>query len=102
MKRRPSVLRKSGFGITQKHVDSLGFSPPSLGQCCPQHCPPPERMGTPLTLQEVARLIGVSTWTVRNTLIPQGLPYFQCGGGKLLFYTNQITRWIENQQKGGM
>jgi hypothetical protein len=94
--------RKSGFGPGPKCTDSLAFAPMSLGQRCPQHCPPPEPMGTPLTTSQAARVIGCSTWTVRNTLIPRGLPYFRCGGGRLIFYINQITRWIENQQEGAL
>lgn len=102
MDRRPRVLRKSGFGSDPKRADSLAFRPSGLGQFCPQHCPPPEPIGMPLSTREAARVIGCSTWTVRNTLVPRGLPYFRCGGGKLIFYTNQITRWIENQQKGNL
>jgi len=31
-----------------------------------------------------------------------GLPHFRFGAsGKLIFYTSQIVRWIENQQQGG-
>ena len=102
MDRRPRVLRKSGFGSDPKRSDSLGFVPPGLGQRCPQHCPPPEPLGMPLSTREAARVIGCSTWTVRQTLMPLGLPHFRCGGGKLIFYKNQIIRWIENQQKGAM
>jgi hypothetical protein len=34
--------------------------------------------------------------------MPRGLPHFRCGGGRLIFYKNQIIRWIEAQQKGAM
>jgi len=100
MERRPRVLRKSGFGSGAKRPDLLGFVPPCLGQFCPQHCPPPEAIGTPLSIHGAARLIGCSPWTIRQTLMPRGLPYFRSGGGKLIFYANQIVRWIEDQQKG--
>src|SRR5262249_15215225 len=33
-------------------------------------------LGIPLNITEVARLIGCSPWSVRQTLIPQGLPHF--------------------------
>ena len=96
------MLRKSAFGSGPKRADSLGFVPLGLGQPYPQHCPPPEPMGTPLSIGEAARLIGCSPWTIRQTLMPRGLPHFRFGGGKLIFYTNQIIRWIENQQKGAL
>lgn len=98
--------RKSAFGLEQKRKQTLGFMPPALGQSypgsCPQDCPPPEPMGLPLSIGEAARLIGCSPWTIRQTLMPRGLPHFRFGGGKLIFYKNQIIRWIERQQKGVM
>ena len=59
-------------------------------------------LGTPLDIRGVAGLIGCSPWTVRQRLIPSGLPFFRFGAsGKLIFYTNQVVRWIEARQKGG-
>jgi hypothetical protein len=59
-------------------------------------------LGIPLNIAEAARLIGCSPWTVRQTLIPQGLPHFRfTANGRLVFYQHQIVRWIENQQQGG-
>jgi len=61
------------------------------------------RLGAPLGIAETARLIGCSPWTVRQTLIPQGLPIFRsAASGKLIFYTNQVVRWIERKQQGGL
>ena len=61
------------------------------------------RLGQPIGIAAVANLIGCSPWTVRQTLIPQGLPVFRsAASGKLIFYTNQVVRWIERQQKGGL
>jgi hypothetical protein len=57
-------------------------------------------MGAPISIGEVARLIGYSEWSVRQTLMPRGLPYFRSGRGKLIFFTNQIVGWIKDQQKG--
>jgi hypothetical protein len=60
------------------------------------------KLGIPLNICEVARLIGCSPWTVRQTLIPQGLPHFRFkANGRLVFYRDQIVRWIEKQQQGG-
>jgi excisionase family DNA binding protein len=62
----------------------------------------PAELGSPLSIREVARLIGCSPWTVRQTLIPRGLPFFRSGAsGKLIFYRDQVVRWIE-QIQGGM
>jgi hypothetical protein len=60
------------------------------------------RLGRPLNINEVAAMIGCSPWTVRQKLLPKGLPYFRsAASGKLIFYHDQIIRWIERQQKGG-
>lgn len=62
-----------------------------------------DELGEPLGIREVARLIGCSAWSVRKRHIPRGLPYFRSGpGGRLIFYRNQVVRWIvDNQTKGG-
>jgi hypothetical protein len=60
------------------------------------------RLGPPLNMNEVAALIGCSPWTVRQKLLSKGLPYFRsAASGKLIFYRDQVIRWIERQQKGG-
>jgi hypothetical protein len=103
---------KSGFGPAGKSLDLLKLGPGYLGQPCPQECPhpddpniegSPESLGAPLSINEVARLIGCSPWTVRHRYLPVGLPYVRIGpAGKLIFYTNQIVRWLlRQQQKGG-
>ena len=60
-------------------------------------------LGTPLSLREVAELIGCSAWTVRQTHVPNGLPCFRSGpNGKLIFYRDQVIAWILfEQRKGG-
>jgi hypothetical protein len=56
-------------------------------------------LGTPLNIRQVASLIGCSVWTVRQTLIPKGLPHFRLTAlGRLIFYEDQIIRWIERKQ----
>jgi hypothetical protein len=61
-------------------------------------------LGEPLSIAEVAALIGCSSWTVRQKYVPAGLPHFRSGpNGKLIFYKNQIIDWLlERQRKGGM
>jgi hypothetical protein len=97
-----------------KAAESLGFQAISLGQRNPQHCPhsegAPENgsadpLGEPLTIREVARMFGCSEWTVRQQYLRKGLPHFRLSpAGKLLFFHNQIVRWVleKQRQKGGM
>ncbi len=107
---------ESGIDWLGKLAKLKANRPPELGQHCPKHCPTqPEsnsgdprpsgaaaRLGAPLNIRQVAELIGCSPWSVRNTWIPRGLPFFRSGASsRLLFYTEQIVRWIENQQRGG-
>lgn len=59
-----------------------------------------EPLGRPLDIRQVASLIGCSPWTVRHALIPQGLPHFRSGAnGKLIFYEQQVVRWLLRQQQ---
>jgi hypothetical protein len=58
-------------------------------------------LGQPLDIAGVAKLIGCSPWTVRQKLLPS-LPHLRFGAsGKLIFYRDQVIRWIENKQQGG-
>jgi hypothetical protein len=63
-------------------------------------------LGEPVTIRQVAALIGCSVWSVRQRLIPQGLPHFRSGpGSKMVFYRNQVVAWVlarQNQRKGGI
>jgi hypothetical protein len=101
------VPRKSRYGGMRNAAQTLRLALPTLGHSSPQHCPTPcphtERpnpLGEPLKINEVARLIGCSPWSVRQTLIPSGLPVFRStAGGRLIFYRNQVVRWIEDQQR---
>ena len=104
---------RSDFARPAKTSNSLNFSPVSLGQSEPQHCPHPDDehagrsrdpLGEPLTIREVARVLGCSEWTVRQRYLPLGLPHFRLSRtGKLLFFHNQIVRWVleKQRQKGG-
>jgi hypothetical protein len=57
-------------------------------------------LGPPMDIGAVAWLIGCSPWTVRQTLIPRGLPHFRSGAsGRLIFYRDQVVRWILTKQK---
>jgi hypothetical protein len=100
--RKPKVLLPFG-------AHDLAQACPSS---CPRHCPhaddsetdgASDSLGPPLSINEVANLIGVSAWTVRHRYLAAGLPHLRVGySGKLIFYTNQIVRWLLwQQQKGG-
>lgn len=107
--------RKSGLAMDSNSLQISEFRAYDLGQSYPKHYPqsadgnatPFDRpevspLGVPLTIREVARLIGCSAWTVRQRHLPQGLPCFRSGpAGKLIFYRNQVVAWILRQQKGG-
>jgi hypothetical protein len=80
------ILRESGASVLPSGAD--------IG-------PPDAALGMPLSIREIAYLIGCSPWTVRQTLIPQGLPHFRStANGRLIFYRDQVIRWVENQQGG--
>jgi hypothetical protein len=97
------------FILRALSVKSPANSPTSLApslasQLADELAAPPleSRLGPPLKIVEVAALIGCSPWTVRQKLLPKGLPYFRsAASGKLIFYRDQVVRWIEQKQKGG-
>jgi hypothetical protein len=107
------VTRKSGFDLSAETKNSLALVSKDLGQCCPQQNPPLdgmksseklERLGEPLSIREVACLIGCSVWTLRQRYLPAGLPHHRLRpNGKLIFYKTQIIQWLlTEQQKGGI
>lgn len=114
MTNRTSVLlRKSGLPPLPQLNNPLALATPDPGQSCPERCPHPdeaapailsEPLGAPLSIREAARLIGCSAWTVRQRYLPAGLPHHRLiQNGKLIFYRNQIIRWLlRQQQKGGI
>lgn len=56
-------------------------------------------LGKPIGIQEVAALIGCSPWTVRQQCLPQGLPHFRASRtGRLIFYREQVVRWLIQKQ----
>jgi hypothetical protein len=110
--RAATLLRKSGLSSARKSKVPLPLALRALGQRYPQRCPQldgientvfADPLGDPLSIREAARLIGCSPWTVRQQYLPQGLPHHRAAPkGKLIFYRNQVIRWLlREQQKGG-
>jgi len=106
------VLRKSGSDILGNAKTSFAPAPGDLGQSYPQRNSHQadavattftEPLGPPLSIREVAGVIGCSPWTVRQRYLPAGLPHHRLTpNGKLIFYRNQVIRWLlTRQQKGG-
>ena len=100
------MTRKSGFDGSGQLKNSLALVSNGLGQCYPQQKPglDVELLGQPLSIREVAGLIGCSVWTIRQRYLRAGLPYLRMRpNGKLIFYRNQVVNWLlTEQQKGGI
>jgi|NGEPerStandDraft_6_1074524.scaffolds.fasta_scaffold18152_2 phage terminase Nu1 subunit (DNA packaging protein) len=64
-----------------------------------------QHLGEAMTIGQVAELFGCSEWTVRQKLVPAGLPVFRFSpSGKLTFFREQVVAWVlerQNQQQGG-
>lgn len=107
--KRARIKPFSGLPLGQHYPSHYPPQPgPSVAQPGPSKSPPfpveplHGKLGRPLSLRQVARLLGCSPWTVRQTLIPQGLPFLRfTASGRLTFFENQVSRWIERQQQGG-
>jgi len=98
----------SGFAKSGNALQTQGISAASIGQSYPKHYPQAiafrnEPLGAPLSIREVSELIGCSPWTVRQRYLPDGLPHLRSGRrGKMIFFSDQVVRWIlEYQKKGG-
>jgi hypothetical protein len=58
------------------------------------------RLGEPLDIRAVAKLIGCSVWTVRQRHMPRGLPHFRLAvTGKITFFREQVVRWVLDEQQ---
>ena len=95
--------RMSGFNDNENPASMQEFSGPGLGQNYPHHYPQAsDVLGEPLSIREVAGVIGCSEWTVRHRYLPRGIPHLRSGPmGKLIFFRNQVVAWILQQQRKG-
>ena len=95
-RRMPDPARGAQPGAFLREPGGVLFPPDFTSE------PPASRLGRPLDIRQIAHLIGCSPWTVRQTLIPRGLPHFRFkASGRLTFFQDQVIRWIERQQQGG-
>ena len=105
-KQTGSERRISGFGTNAKPAPIQRISRSRLGQSYPQQRPDLEHvpnaqsaLGEPLSIRMVSEMLGCSAWTIRQRYIPEGLPHLRSGpAGKLVFFRNQVVRWILQQQ----
>jgi len=92
------ISKALAAGASGNHTGRL---PVGLPAPLPGHLPA-LALGQAMGIKKVAALIGCSPWTVRQKLLPRGLPFFRsAASGKLIFYQSQVVRWIERQQQGG-
>lgn len=88
----------------QGTADVLGSNAPPNGTIT-ERAFRPSPLGEPLTVDEVATLLGCSAWTVRQRYLRQGMPYLQARPrGKIVFFREQIIAWTlkRQRQKGGI
>jgi hypothetical protein len=74
------------------------------GQNYPQHYPQSNvpALGEPMSIFDVASLLGCSIWTVRQKYLPHGLPHLRATAtGKIVFFRQQVVDWILKQQRKG-
>ena len=99
--------RISGLGTVAKPASIQHISSVRPGQRSPQQKPGLDiganvrnALGEPISIREAAEMIGCSAWTIRQKYLPQGLPHLRSGtAGKLIFYRDQVVRWILQQQQ---
>lgn len=95
-----------GQAADLKSLETQGKAGVRVGQMNPQACPRPQQssageLGPPLTIKQVAAMIGCSVWTVRQRLIPEtGLPHVRLAPrGRIIFYRYQVEEWLRFRQQ---
>jgi hypothetical protein len=104
-------VRKRHVGFRRCANEGQSTAPPAHSRrvVLPAALPAPDlppgeatasELGEPMGIKQVARLIGCSPWTVRQALIPRGLPHWRSrANGKLIFYQGQVVRWVLRMQR---
>jgi hypothetical protein len=99
------TTRMSRFADTVKPKQSLDLLEVGGGQSGPKHYPQGKEgisLGAPLSIADVAALLGCSPWTIRQKYLPKGLPHLRASrAGKLVFFRNQVIDWILRHQSEG-
>jgi excisionase family DNA binding protein len=95
-----------GHAADSNALEIQGKPGARIGQMNPQACPRPKQssageLGPPMSIKEVAAMIGCSVWTVRQRLIPEtGLPHVRLAPrGRIIFYRYQVEEWLRFRQK---
>jgi hypothetical protein len=109
LSRKDGNVRRTGSSEMLGSIDLSDDQPrPELAEAlaAPNQVPSggiTDVLGQAMGIRETAAVIGCSAWTVRQKYVPAGLPHLRSGpNGKLLFYKNQVIRWLlERQRKGG-
>ena len=105
MKRHKLPLRESANGMK-----NMEFPSSDIGQHSPQAYPQlngsqprpgeQESLGDPMNIQETAKLLGCSVWTVRQRYLAQGLPHIRASAvGRLVFFRKQVIDWVFKRQR---
>jgi len=100
------LRRQEAIGPNKRKSGSLGQA--SLGPRGPGQGPrakggsaSSQDLGQPLTLRQVAAVLGVSPWSVRQTWLRLGLPFVRAGRrGRFIFFQKEVERFLRNLQGG--
>jgi hypothetical protein len=94
-----------GKAVDSKSLKTESETAPAVGQLSPHSCPRPKEaasgeLGPPMNVKQVAEMIGCSPWSVRQTLIPRGLPHVRLAPrGRIVFFQKQVEDWLLRMQK---
>ena len=97
-----TMARNNTAHLTEGSLDQIPQAQP--GQGTSESTRPPKArsisaLGRPLSVRQVAAMLGCSVCTVRQTLVRQGLPVFRFGPrGKLVCFENQVIAWLRKLQ----
>jgi len=98
-KQEPGDLGRPALGSHEPRQ-----KPKATGATCAPQTPgkASSELGPPLSIRQVAHLIGCCPWTVRQKWIPKGMPHVRTAGasGKFIFFEREVIAWLRKQQGG--